>query len=90
MATDIEKLIEEVQSLSPNEQRRLRSTLDQNLATSAPQPPFTEDEFERLLLAQGLLSRIPPPITDFSEYTRRTPVQIRGKPLSETIIEARP
>lgn len=41
------------------------------------------------LLKKGSLNRIPDPITDFTPYKKRKLFQIKGKPLSQTIIEER-
>jgi uncharacterized protein (DUF433 family) len=41
------------------------------------------------LLKKGSLERIPEPITDFTPYKKRKLFQIKGKPLSQTIIEER-
>ncbi len=53
------------------------------------QPQMTEAEFEEYLLRQELLGNVPSPITDFTRYHNRQPIQVIGKPLSETIIEDR-
>ena len=52
-------------------------------------PQLTEEEFERKLVEAGLLSEIKPPITDFTPYQNRQPVEATGKLLSEVIIEER-
>ena len=46
-------------------------------------------ELERRLFEAGLLSEIKPPITDFTPYENRKPIENKGKPLSEIIIEER-
>ncbi|MSP13095.1 MAG: hypothetical protein EXR62_09070 [Chloroflexi bacterium] len=51
--------------------------------------PPSEDEFEQLLLAKGLLSEIKPPLTDLAPYRHRRLVETKGKPLSEVILEER-
>ena len=80
MATNtFERLAEEIKTLTPDEQLRLRDLLNRAL----------HDELDRRLLAEGVISRIPPPITDFTPYQNRKPIEIKGKPLSETIIEER-
>lgn len=80
MATStFERLAEEIKTLTPDEQVRLRDLLNRAL----------HDELDRRLLAEGVISRIPPPITDFTPYQNWKPVEIQGKPLSETIIEGR-
>lgn len=41
------------------------------------------------LVAEGLLSHVPPKGKDIERFRRWQPVAIKGKPLSETIIEER-
>ena len=83
----LDKVLADVQALSPEEQWHLRAKLDAWL-TSAP-ACLTEAEFEQQLVAQGILSTVPPPITDVAPYRQRTRIQVHGAPLSETIIEDR-
>ena len=82
-----EKILADAKTLPPDEQRQLRATLDEWL-TPVP-PPLTEAEFEQQLVAQGILSTVPPPITDVTPYRRRTRIHVHGTPLSETILEER-
>lgn len=81
----IDQVIEEAKALPVDKQKQLRDTLNSWLA----QPQMTESEFEQHLVHQGLMSQVPPPITDFSTYRNRQPIQVIGKSLSETIIEDR-
>ncbi len=81
-----DKVVKDVKALSPAQQQ-LRALLDTLLAPSAPQ--LTEEEFERKLVEVGILSAVKPPITDFTPYQRRQPVETTGKPLSEVILEER-
>jgi hypothetical protein len=83
----LDKVWEDVKALSPDEQRQLREQLDGLLES----PPLrsAEEELQRRLLAAGLLSEIKPPITDFTPYQNRKPIEVKGKPVSETIIEER-
>jgi hypothetical protein len=89
MATPLfEKLAAEIEALSPEEQRHLRDLLDRLLAK--PGKALTmQDELDQLLLQDGVISEIPPPITDLTPYQDRKRIDIQGKPLSETIIEER-
>ncbi len=80
------KVVEAVKALTPAEQWRLRDLLDVFLAP--PQTAITEEEFEQELVKEGLIS-VPPPITDFTPYQNRKPIEVKGKPVSETIIEER-
>ena len=84
---NLDRVFEEVKTLTPGEQKQLREMLDSLLASAAPQ--ITEEEFEQRLLEKGIISRIPPPITDLAPYRDRKLIEVTGKPLSETIIEER-
>lgn len=85
--SNLDRVFEEVKALTPDEQRNLRDRVDELLATSSPQ--MTEEEFEQRLLEKGIISRIPSPITDLTPYRNRKLIEVKGKPLSETIIEER-
>jgi len=82
-----DKVLEEVKALSPEEQQLLRKLLDTWLIRPRSQP--TEDEFEQELYELGLLSEVKPLIADFAPYKNRKPIEVKGKPLSEVIIEER-
>jgi hypothetical protein len=82
-----DKVVEDVKALPPAQQQQLRVLLDTILAPAVPQ--LTEEEFERKLVEVGVLSEIKPPITDFTPYQNRQPIETTGKPLSEVIIEER-
>lgn len=95
-SANLARILEEVKALSPEERQELRRALESEPET----PPILEvaglrskrellDELDRRLLAAGLIRRIPPPITDFTPYQNRKPVEVEGEPLSETIIKER-
>lgn len=50
---------------------------------------LVEEKLERRLHEAGLLKQIREPITDFAPYQNRAPIMVRGKPVSETILEDR-
>ena len=85
--TTFDRVLAEAKTLSPDEQRQLRDYLEAWLSTLST--PMTEAEFEQQLVAQGILSNVPPPITDVMLYQQRMRIQVHGQPLSETIIEER-
>ena len=91
MANEImEKVLEQVKALTPDEQRQVRKVLDTMLANPPSQKPLSkEDELEQALFKAGLLREIKPPITDFTPYRNRKLATVKGKPVSETIIEER-
>jgi hypothetical protein len=84
--SNLDRVIEEVKALTPDEQYKLREWLDSLLI---PAPQMTEEEYERHLLAKGIISEIPPPITDLTPFQSRKLMEVTGKPLSETVIEER-
>jgi len=88
MTPNIEKVLSEVQSLSNDEIRELRDKIDKILA----RPQMTEEEFDRHLLAKGIIKRIPPKLSDeeIAKIREFKPIEILdGKPVSETLIEER-
>ncbi len=84
---NLDRILQEVKALTPDEQRSLRDMVDELLASSYTR--MSEDEFEQHLLKKGMISRIPPRVRDASFYAKRKPIKLEGKPVSETIIEER-
>ncbi len=84
-SANLEKVIEEVKALTLDEKRKLHATLNELLA--APQP--TEDNFKRAMLDAGLLNSIEPREVDLESFKNYKPVDVEGKPVSETLIEER-
>jgi hypothetical protein len=86
-SANLEKVIEEVKALTPGEMRQVRELIDSLLEQPAAASP--EELLAQRLLAAGIISelpkRLPPPehLKDFK------PVEVKGKPVSETIIEER-
>lgn len=88
--TDLEKVMQEVKALPPDDLRKVKTLIDSLLQTpSAESEMSPEDRLDQLLLEAGVISEIPPPITDFTPYENRRPIEVKGKPISETIIEER-
>jgi hypothetical protein len=59
-------------------------------ATAAKKKPLTRDEFNRRLMAAGLITRLPDPALDIDDDDPEDqPIAIEGEPLSETIIRER-
>ena len=84
----VERVLEEVKTLTPGEQRQVHTLLDSLLENQA-NPQTTEDEFLRMLLQKGIITNIPNPADDADEDDEFEPVEVQGKPLSETVIEER-
>ena len=83
-----QELLTEIQKLPPAEQQRLLEALERDVKMPSERRPITEDEIEEILLAKGIISEIPPRVPDDEEETFE-PIEVPGKPLSETIIEER-
>ena len=85
-----QELLAEIRKLPPEEQRRLRDALASEADGQEPrsQQPISEDEVEQILLAKGIISEIPKRVIDDEEESYE-PIEVPGKPLSETIIEER-
>jgi hypothetical protein len=84
--TALRRMLDEVKRLTPDEQRQLREAIDRLLSV-ASMP--TEEEFERELFESGFLESIQPPPVDVHDFQDENPIDIQGKPLSETIVEER-
>jgi len=80
-SADVERIADEIKSLEPAERDRLLALVQSSDVKRA----MTEEEFEEMLLARGVIRSRP---------TRQprppwTPIVISGPPLSQTIIEDR-
>lgn len=84
----LEKVIEEVKLLAPEEQVKVREVIDSLLPLKNNLP--TREEYEQHLLAKGIINRVPPrtgkrpkQLKDFK------PIKVEGEPISEMIIRER-
>ncbi|MEX2119718.1 MAG: hypothetical protein WD847_08995 [Pirellulales bacterium] len=90
MATDIERLIQEVQALPLEDRTRVRKALEDESNPLQPQSQLaSEAELQKRLVDAGLLKEVKRPLRDAGAFKSRKLVSIEGKPLSETIIEER-
>jgi len=80
----LDRIIKEIKTLAPDEQRQLREMLDALMG-----PADEADKCQALhqaLRAAGLITQVRQPrATD----TPRRRIEVQGKPVSETIIEER-
>lgn len=90
MSTNVERVLDQIRALTVEEQQEVRAALNPSASVEA-QPLMTEDEFEQHLLANGVITEIPPPPTeaDIEAFRNYKPITVEGKPVSETIIEER-
>jgi hypothetical protein len=76
-------LIEKIDKLPPEQLAEVEKFVD------ALDEQQREQQFQQRLLKLGIISEIKPPITDFTPYQNRQPIEVKGKPTSEVIIEDR-
>jgi hypothetical protein len=94
----VEEIVNAVKGLPPREQAEVRRRLDTLRAQPDENEVLVNDgrlgatdldqRVQHALFETGLVGEIKPPITDPAPY-RREPIKIKGKPLSETVIEER-
>lgn len=79
--TDLESLLDWVRSLDIETRKRLRDCLDEPTDRGG----WSEDDFERALVEEGILARTscPPSLSAWKAFV------IEGEPLSETILRER-
>jgi hypothetical protein len=85
--TALDRMIDQVKRLTAHEQKELREAIDRLLETSSELP--AEDQFEQELVGSGVLDSLPPPAKAGQSVQGWKPIEVKGKPLSETIIENR-
>ncbi len=81
------RILEEVKTLPRGEQIQLRAALDERLGEQ--ESLTVQQEVERRLFEDGLLNEIKPRVTDPTRHRAWKPIEVKGKPLSELIIEER-
>ncbi|HVA48661.1 MAG TPA: hypothetical protein VNH11_20005 [Pirellulales bacterium] len=86
-------MIAEICALPRDDREAVQRAVSASLAQS-DRPAITDEEiadeaYQRQLLAAGLISKIRLRRRDQQAFDQFTPVEIIGKPLSETIIEER-
>ena len=81
-----QEIIREIQKLPPHDRQEIKESFD--ASPHGGSSPMTEQEFLRLMYARGVIGNIPDlSITD--EEDDWEPIEIKGKPTSEIIIEDR-
>lgn len=89
MSTNVERVLDEIRALTPEEQRQLRAAL-KNMDAAESGLQISEDEFERRMEESGVITRPRAPLADETSFSEFKPIEILdGKPVSETIIEER-
>lgn len=82
----LERVVEEVKSLTPDEQQQLRSLLDAWLAEPTDDVEAKEQLLTQRLLEKGIISKLP---TGERSQQQFKPVKVLGRPVSETLLEDR-
>ena len=90
-SANLEKVIEEIKALTPDEQRKIKDLIDSLLKVSdeAAASMSPEDLLEQKLLEAGVISEIPKRLPTPEHLRDFKPIEVKGKPLSETVIEER-
>jgi hypothetical protein len=86
MSPALEKMFNEVKALPVEEQRRLRGFLEALLSSSTE---AQEERLARLLLQAGLIAELKPKGLNAQTHHQYTPIQVQGKPVSESLVEER-
>jgi hypothetical protein len=91
-ATDV---LSEIRKLTLDEAREVAARLENYLrereraALATEETEAREDEFERQLLAKGVITHIPSRDETDEEFDKFEPIEVAGEPLSETIMRER-
>jgi hypothetical protein len=89
------EVLSEIHKLTLDEAREVAERLATYLreresqALAGGETDAQEDEFERQLLAKGVISRIPARDQTDEEFDKFEPIEVAGEPLSETLIRER-
>jgi hypothetical protein len=89
-SANLEKVIEEVKALPPDDLRKVKTLIDSLLqAPGVESARSLEDQLDQLLLEAGVISEIPKRLPRPEHLKDFKPIEVKGKPISETIIEER-
>ena len=80
----LDSVVQEVKTLPTEDLKRLRVLLDELLSGEEKR-----EHFEQAMLEAGLVSEIRKPKRDVEAFRKYKPVKVKGKPISETLIEER-
>jgi hypothetical protein len=88
MAT-LEQIIDEARALSPGEKQKLRQALDHELGPVAADLDSKEGTFVNRLRQRGLITVVPARLPDDELRRSYKRIEVKGEPMSETIIRER-
>lgn len=83
MTTAVQKILAEVKALSPAERQAIEVALRE---TDALRKPAKNEDLAVLLEREGVIAKRVRPVSSLPPFE---PIPIKGKPLSETILEER-
>ncbi len=86
MSADVERVLNEIEAMTPAEIAQIRQKVEELLAAHSQ---GAERTLKQSLFEAGLLSEIKTPDRDVESFRSYQPVTVKGKPVSETIIEER-
>lgn len=87
VSASVNRILQQAQALSDAEREELRDLL---VERATKHDELTQQQQVRTALVQrGLVEKEPPQGKDPERHRRWRPIAIKGKPLSETIIEER-
>ena len=93
MTTMVEQMVQQIKTLTSEEQRQIRALLDTGTPDLQETALEQERTFARHLLAKGVISNIPARLQEGyrpdDEPERHPPIIVHGEPVSETIIRER-
>ena len=87
VSPNVIKILQDMDSLDEGERQEFLRLLANR--SSGQSGVTKEEQLQRQLLADGLVSHVPGRKKDLERYRQWQPVAIVGKPVSETIIEER-
>jgi len=89
MAT-LEQIIDEARALSPGEKQKLRQALDRELGpVGQTDLDSREAAFVNGLRQKGLIAEVPLRLPDDERRRNYKRIEVKGEPLSETIVRER-
>lgn len=91
MALALEKIIDEIKALTPEQRQRIREMLDETPSGETPEEELRrrEEQVNQRLYEKGILVKIPLEDVEHLPFEDYVPIKVEGKPLSETILEER-
>jgi hypothetical protein len=78
------RVLDQIRALTAEEQQQVRTALNSG-------DKISEGEFEQHLLVAGVISEVKPRISEeeLARFRAYRPIEVEGKPISETLIEDR-